>query len=77
MRQAINNEELDFVVGGCVNLSKSKMKIGFTTLGEGYSLNCSYEDARDLLTSLFSQYDTNEAEFDRIVKDEFMSRGWI
>lgn len=77
MREMINNEDLFQIAGGRVNLSREKNKIGFTTLAEGYELKCSFEDARDLLTSLFSQYDTSEAAFDQIVKDEFMSRGWI
>ena len=77
MREMINNEDLIQIAGGRVNLSRSKNKIGFTTLGEGYVLKCSFADARDLLTGLFAQYDTTEEKFDRIVKDEFKSRGWI
>jgi len=77
MRENLDFDALEQVVGGCVNLSKSKMKIGFTTLQEGYDLKCTFEEARDLLYKLFAENDTTEAKFDQIVKDTFLAKGWI
>ena len=77
MKQELHDIELDEVVGGSVNLSEAANKIGFTTLHEGYLLKCTYKQAKGLLSSLYASNDLSEGEFDRLVKREFQSRGWI
>ena len=78
MREEIMTNDLEAVAGGKVYLSGNKMKMSFTALEETYSLNCSYEEAKRLLTDLFVDNDTlSDYDFDCLVKDEFSSRGWI
>lgn len=78
MAQQLFDKDLEDVVGGCVNLSQKKNKIGFDTIGEAYTLKCSYDDARSLVVSLFAaNQDKTEQEFDILVRDEFFSRNWI
>jgi len=78
MRQEINDIELDAVNGGSVNLSEKKNKIGFDTLGEGYTLKCTYKQARSLVTSLFAANpDMAEKDFDILVRNQFKAKGWI
>ncbi len=77
MREQINENALEEVVGGTVNLSEAANKIGFTTLHEGYTLKCSYKEAKKLVSQLFAANDLSEAAFDKLVKKEFQARGWI
>ena len=78
MRQKINDLELDAVNGGSVNLSEKKNKIGFDTLGEAYTLKCTYKEARSLVTSLFAaNQDLTEKDFDTLVRNQFKAKGWI
>lgn len=77
MREQITDLDLEEVVGGTVNLSEKANKIGFTTLHEGYVLKCTYKEAKKLVSSLFANNDLSESEFDKLVKKEFQSRGWI
>ena len=49
MRQELNDQDMNEVVGGTVNLSEAANKIGFTTLHEGYTLKCSFDEAKKLL----------------------------
>lgn len=78
MRQEINDINLENVAGGSVNLSEKKNKIGFDTIGEAYSLKCTYKEARSLVTSLFAANpDMTEVQFDTMVRDQFKAKGWI
>ena len=78
MRKELIDNELEEVVGGTVNLSEKKNKIGFSTLGEGYTLKCSFKEARNLVATMFAaNTDATEREFDTLVRDAFASRGWI
>lgn len=78
MRQEINDLDLDKVSGGSVNLSEKKNKIGFDTIGEAYTLKCTYKEARTLVSSLFAaNQDKTEKEFDTLVRDQFKAKGWI
>lgn len=78
MREAINEKDLDSVVGGTVHLSEQQNAIGFDTTGECFLLNCPFEDARTLVATLFATdgYLGNR-EFDELVKNSFASRGWL
>lgn len=79
MRQEITNDNLDAVAGGKVYLSGNKMKMSFTALEETHKLkNCTYEEAKKLLAALFIDNDTlSDYEFDKLVKNTFMQKGWI
>jgi len=74
----LSDQDLENVVGGSVNLSEKKNKIGFDTIGEGYTLKCTFKEAKTLVISLFAAHsDMGEREFDIFVRDEFRSRNWI
>lgn len=78
MREAINEFDLDAVVGGTVSLSEKRMKIAFSTLNEKYDIKCSFKEARNLCNQLFAaNADMTESQYDALVKKEFQSRGWI
>ncbi len=78
MKQEINENEIDQVVGGAVCISEAKNRISFSTLGEGYPLKCTYKEANSLVISLFGQHsDMSEKEFDQFVKQTFQNKGWI
>lgn len=79
MKKELNMEELDSVVGGVVYLSKDWMKIGFSTLGQTFSLqNCTFGQAFALADSIYEQYkDQGNAVVDQKTKEAFENKGWI
>ena len=57
MRNELNNDELDQVVGGTVCISESRMLIMFTDLGATrYKLKCSFNQANMLALSMYEDY---------------------
>ena len=78
MAHQLSDQELDDVVGGSVNLSEKKNKIGFDTIGEVYTLKCTFTEARTLVAKLFAEnQDMTEQEFDIFVRDQFRDNKWI
>ena len=77
MRQELNDQDMNEVVGGTVNLSEAANKIGFTTLHEGYTLKCIFDEAKKLVSKLYAENDLSESAFDKLVKQEFSDRHWI
>ena len=79
MREQINENELESVVGGTVIVSGDKMKVGFTTLGEKYNLkNTTFEQTMALIYSMYGQYnDHTGVSFDTAVRDALKAKGWI
>ena len=78
MREEIFEDDLEAVAGGKVYLSGNKMKMSFTALQETYKLNCTYEEAKTLLATLFIANDTlSDEAFDQLVKTTFMQKGGI
>ncbi len=79
MREQINEQALEQVVGGTVVISKDKMKVGFTTTGEKFDLtNCTYRQARDFVEDLKeANPNMTNAEFDKYTKNQLKSKGWI
>ncbi len=79
MRQQLNEEVMEQVTGGTVVISKDKMKVGFTTLGEKYSLqNCQYRDAVSFIDELWeSNRGLSDADFDQLAKKSLQAKGWI
>lgn len=79
MKQALNDEVLDQVVGGTVNLNTNAMMIGFTVLGESFQLkNCTDTEAMILVVQLYSQYKKKgNLAFETATKEAFAANGWI
>ena len=79
MREQINEENLENVVGGTVIVSADKMKIGFTTLGEKYNLkNVTFDQAMATIYGMYGQYQDHTGNaFDTAVRDAFKAKGWI
>ena len=80
MRQELNNNELDQVVGGTVKISESRKQIKFTEISgsKAYNLHCSFSDATVLAAQMYGQYaGASAAEYEKACKAEFESRGWI
>lgn len=79
MRQELNEQEMDQVIGGTVILNTSRMRIGFTVLQKAFDvINCSDDDARDLVNLLYKQH---KMEGDRALEtatlEAFRQNGWI
>ena len=79
MREQINENELNEVVGGTVVISRDKMRVAFTSTRERFNLmNVDFKTARNLADELWENNTTlGDAEFDALVKSEFQARGWI
>ena len=78
MGHQLTDQDLENVVGGSVNLSEKKNKIGFDTIGEAYTLKCTFKEAKTLVLTMFAENpDVTEQEFDILVRDEFLHRNWI
>lgn len=79
MKEQINENELENVVGGTVVVSGDKMKVGFTTLGEKYNLkNCTFQEAMSVIYGMYGQYtDHTGVSFDTAVRDALKAKGWI
>lgn len=79
MREQLNFDDLEQVSGGVVYLSKDWMKIGFSTLGQTFSLkNCTFGQAFALADSIYEQYkDQGNAAVDNATKAAFQANGWI
>jgi hypothetical protein len=79
MREQLNEQEMENVVGGTVIISKDKMVVGFSTTKEKYNLkNCTYRQVRDLVDDLLEANPTlGNAAFDKLAKDTLSAKGWI
>ena len=80
MREQINEQDLETVVGGIVHVSGNRMQVAFTTMREVFRLKdgCDPDDAALLAQVLYSQH-KNEGDlaYETIVKEEFAKNGWI
>ena len=79
MRNELNNDELDQVVGGTVCISESRMLIMFTDLGATrYKLKCSFNQANMLALSMYEDYkDKSSVEYEEACKAAFIEKGYI
>lgn len=79
MREQLNEQDIENVVGGTVIISKDNMVVGFSTTKEKFNLkNCTYKQARNLVDDLLDENPTlGNAAFDKLVKQTFQSKGWI
>lgn len=79
MRQELNDNQMEQVVGGTVRFSGSVMKIAFTVRGEQFDVkNCEDWEAMALISQLYGQYKTEgNRVFETKTKEAFEARGWI
>ena len=79
MKIAINENDLDQVVGGTVCISESRMQIKFTALGaERYNLKCTFNQANILALTMYEEYkDKSAVEYEEAVKAALQAKGWI
>ena len=79
MREQINDQEMENVVGGTVIISKDYNNIGFSTTREKFDLkNCTFKQARNSVDDLLEEHpEMSNAEFDNFVKNAFKAKGWI
>ena len=79
MKQEINEQDLEQVVGGTVYVNGSKMTIKFTVLGAGYRLkNCEDYEVMGLVSQLYGQYKTQgDQAYETAVKNALRAKGWI
>ena len=79
MREQINDQEMENVVGGTVIISKDYMNVGFSTTREKFDLkNCTFKQARNLVDDLLEENpNLSNAEFDQLAKKTLQSKGWI
>lgn len=78
MRELLDSNDLEKIVGGAVIMSKQLNVVGFNTTGEVYQLK---HDFKEMRAKLYELEDANEgmnnAEFDQLVKNTFLELGWI
>lgn len=79
MRHELDDNQLEQVTGGTVEFSGTKMKIGFTVLGEGYKVvNCTKDEAMALVMMTYLQYkDQGDAVNEQKTKEAFQAKGWL
>ena len=79
MKQEINEQDLEQVVGGTVYVNGTKMKISLTVLGKAYKLkNCEDYQVMGLVSQLYGQYKTKgDLAYETAVRDALSANGWI
>ena len=77
MRKELEEIKLDAVTGGEVVMSEGLGVCGFNTTGEVYRIKGDFTTMRNRLLELYDNNDLSAAEFDQLVKNDFMANGWI
>lgn len=79
MREQIDEQNLEQVVGGEVIINGNRMNVAFSTLKKAFRLkNCTYTDAMYVAMSLYEQNkDLSPQEYDTLVMNTFSDKGWI
>ena len=78
MREELRDTEVNEVHGGAVILSEPLGVCGFNKIGEVYRIKGVFKEMRNRLLDLYDDNSNMPAEdFDRLVRDDFKSRGWI
>lgn len=80
MRQEINENDLNEVVGGTVKISESRGQIKFTEIygSTAFNLKCSFSEATVLAAQMYAQYaGKSAAEYETACKAAFEANGWI
>ena len=78
MKKELMDFEVEEVVGGTICLAASIGIVGFSQLGETYNMTGDPTEMRNLLFALEdANQHMNALEFDTLVRNEFMARGWL
>jgi len=78
MREQINDQDMEEVVGGIVRVNGNRSRVGFTTLGIAFDYKCSYGEALGLAASMYEQYkNSSQAEYETAVMNAMKAKGWI
>ena len=79
MRQQLDDNAMEQVVGGTVRLNTTRMRIGFTVLHQSYDLkNCEDYEAMGLLSQVYGQYKTQgDLAFEEATIAALRAKGWI
>ena len=79
MREQLNDQDMEMVVGGTVRLNTTRMQISFTTIKKVFKLkNCEDTDAMALVSQLYGQYkNAGDKAYEEATLAAFQSRGWI
>lgn len=79
VKQHLDEEEMEKVVGGTVYISRDKMKVGFSSTRRTYNIvNAEYKDVRNLADDLWEANTLlGDIAFDALVESELLARGWI
>lgn len=79
MRQELNDNALEQVVGGTVRLNTSRMRIGFTVLGKAFNLkNCEDYEAMALVSEMYGKHKNDgDRAFEEATMAAFRNKGWI
>ena len=79
MKQALNDTDLEQVVGGTVRLNTTRMRIGFTVLGQAYNVvNCTDIEAMTLVTQMYGKYKTaGDRALEEATLKAFRAKGWL
>ncbi len=77
MREKLNDNQMEQVVGGTVRFNGEKVQ--FTVLGETISVNnCDVDEANLVIVTLYAQYKRQgNRVFETKVKEAFQEHGWI
>lgn len=79
MKQEINDQDLENIVGGTVIISRDYMVISYTTIGKKKQLrNVDYRTARDFVDDLYeANPNLTGQEFDQLCYDRMHAKGWV
>jgi len=80
MRNQINDQELETVVGGVVRVNGNRQRVGFTVIQKGFDYSCSYSEAAALAATMYEQAvaaGKTQAEYETDCMQEMLKRGWI
>lgn len=79
MKQELNDNNMEHVVGGSVVVSGNQNVVVFTTLKKKRALvNCDSDDAIMLATQMYMQYkNSGNLAYETAVMDAFRANGWI
>ena len=78
MREELRDNEVTEVTGGTVVLSIPLRMICFNSIPLNYRIKGDGKEMRNRLLELYDENETmNEKEFDLMVMNEFLAKGWI
>lgn len=78
MKSELKDNELEQVNGGTVVFSNIYNAVGFSTLGQKYSLTCDWQTARNYVEGLLADHpEMSDSAFDAYAKQQLQAKGWL